>query len=340
MSYEQRYKDALDRAKKLKETCRGTAVIGWCEYIFPELKESEDEKIRKDLIKWCEEFPDLIWRGHDKNKVLAWLKKQGEQKPADKVEPIVVRDFNSVFSREQVEEIAKRYDEVIAMAKECITHIPDEAVNKYMLNMFPELKESEDEAIRESLINYLKERKSCESYGQYVLRYDHWITWLEKQGEQKPADKVEPKFKAGDWVVLTAGELSTTLQIANVDINKKRYWFNEGSYLPIVDEEGLHLWTIKDAKDGDVLCLGDVIAIFKKYIGQEECICYCSFCDNCYCSSCDNGGFEIPIENGEDNVYGCTGTAPATKEQRDLLFQKMKESGYEWDANKKELKKL
>lgn len=31
---------------------------------------------------------------------------------------------------------------------------------------------------------------------------------------------------------------------------------------------------------------------------------------------------------------------PATKEQRDLLFQKMKEGGYEWDAEKKELKKI
>ena len=34
------------------------------------------------------------------------------------------------------------------------------------------------------------------------------------------------------------------------------------------------------------------------------------------------------------NNYG----TPATKEQRDLLFQKMKEAGYEWDAEKKELK--
>ena len=31
---------------------------------------------------------------------------------------------------------------------------------------------------------------------------------------------------------------------------------------------------------------------------------------------------------------------PATKEQRDLLFSKMKEAGYEWDAEKKELKKI
>ena len=31
---------------------------------------------------------------------------------------------------------------------------------------------------------------------------------------------------------------------------------------------------------------------------------------------------------------------PATKEQRDLLFRKMKEAGYEWDADKKELRKI
>ena len=31
---------------------------------------------------------------------------------------------------------------------------------------------------------------------------------------------------------------------------------------------------------------------------------------------------------------------PATKEQRDTLFAKMKEAGYEWDTTKKELKKV
>ena len=39
------YDEALERAKKLQETCDSTAVVGWCEYIFPELAESE--RIRK-----------------------------------------------------------------------------------------------------------------------------------------------------------------------------------------------------------------------------------------------------------------------------------------------------
>ena len=31
---------------------------------------------------------------------------------------------------------------------------------------------------------------------------------------------------------------------------------------------------------------------------------------------------------------------PATKEQRDTLFAEMKEVGYEWDAEKKQLRKI
>ena len=38
------------------------------------------------------------------------------------------------------------------------------------------------------------------------------------------------------------------------------------------------------------------------------------------------------IEENKNIIY------PATKEQRDLLFQKMKEAGYKWDFMKKELK--
>ena len=76
------------------------------------------------------------------------------------------------------EEKAKRYEEVLAMAKECITYIPDEAVNKYMLNMFPELKESDGERIRKQIISFLKEFE----YDHYrSLDFSSWIAWLKKQ---------------------------------------------------------------------------------------------------------------------------------------------------------------
>lgn len=39
-------------------------------------------------------------------------------------------------------------------------------------------------------------------------------------------------------------------------------------------------------------------------------------------------------------MFDIDSTKPATKEQRDLLFQKMKKADYEWDAEKKELRKI
>ena len=67
--------------------------------IFPELKESEDEKIRKDLIQWIVEFPDTIWRGHYKKDILAWLKKQGDQKPAWSEEDEKMENMMSMICR-------------------------------------------------------------------------------------------------------------------------------------------------------------------------------------------------------------------------------------------------
>ena len=92
-NYKEKYKQALDpRAKKLQKTCDSQAVIGWCEYLFPELKESEDEKIRKKLICFVENwknfrpnspFDDYAVYTSDSgecDKILAWLEKQGFNK--------------------------------------------------------------------------------------------------------------------------------------------------------------------------------------------------------------------------------------------------------------------
>ena len=83
-----------------------------------------------------------------------------------------------------IEQKAKRFDEALAMAKECITCIPDDAVNKYMLNMFPELQKSEDERMKEAIIAtvHLYFGEPLEDEAKQM------IAWLEKQGEQNPAE--------------------------------------------------------------------------------------------------------------------------------------------------------
>lgn len=100
---------------------------------------------------------------------------------------------------------------------------------------------------------------------------------------------------------------------------------------PIQDVDRLaSAFTIQDAKDGDVIFYDEGwICIFKCIHG----IWYSS-----YCFITDDGEFHTGYERHavDSTIHG--NAHPATKEQRDLLFQKIKEAGYEWDADKKELK--
>ena len=90
MDYEKKFKDAFERAKKVIEYYKGhhrcdEASIEDLESIFPELKESEDEKIRKELLESLkyqqrESRTDKEWlNGIKLSEVVAWLEKQSEQ---------------------------------------------------------------------------------------------------------------------------------------------------------------------------------------------------------------------------------------------------------------------
>ena len=75
MNYEQKYKEALERARLLYE--QGT-ITESLSSVFPELAESEDERIRKEII--------AIFKGQisftseeDDKKYIAWLEKQSEK---------------------------------------------------------------------------------------------------------------------------------------------------------------------------------------------------------------------------------------------------------------------
>ena len=74
------YDKALERARAINngkdvDVESGTTI---CEYIFPELKESEDEKIRKEIISILR---NAYWTSNRNrfNELVAWLEKQGEQ---------------------------------------------------------------------------------------------------------------------------------------------------------------------------------------------------------------------------------------------------------------------
>lgn len=96
-NYEEKYKQALERARKLATDLpngRNDRLyhVDDLEYIFSELAESEDDRIRKDIISFVEQAIDAGYGIIDKerkNKWIAWLEKQGEQKPIEWDESII-----------------------------------------------------------------------------------------------------------------------------------------------------------------------------------------------------------------------------------------------------------
>jgi hypothetical protein len=112
--------------------------------------------------------------------------------------------------------------------------------------------------------------------------------------------------------------------------DKKNYQVSNGdkyNYFPISKQNEMHLWTIQDAKVGDVLTTDMVHFIFKSN-NDLNCKMYCHY-------SVTSNNFNISDTAIVDSKY----VHPTTKEQRDLLLQKLKEAGYEWDVEKKKLRK-
>ena len=86
MDYENLYKNALERAINAKQNTESAVTIGILEEVFPELKESKDEKERKALVEMVRDRTgDELWVDYNvhKEEVLVWLEKQGEQKPIE-----------------------------------------------------------------------------------------------------------------------------------------------------------------------------------------------------------------------------------------------------------------
>lgn len=223
------------------------------------------------------------------------------------------------------------YKEKLEEAKRLYESANDE--QKHIIeNLFPELKESEGERIRKALINYLitDEDNGVSKVGQIPI--DNVIAWLEKQVEQKSTNKVESKFHKGDWI--TNGDYTWKI----VEVKPLYYILQSQDGNIIVDDtifhtdEHFHSFTTEDAKDGDVLYSLDSKQpfIFKHRKTNEQANVYCGI--NIY------GKFFVG--NTKDCIITTDKYIPATKEQRDTLFTKMKESGYEFDFETKELKKI
>lgn len=263
----------------------------------------------------------------------------------------------------------QRYKDILERARtfvkrwDSIGADDSELVIKEVKEIFPELKESEDEQHRKWILDYLYDglRKSD---GQFKGQFKTAIAWLEKQGqtftkkgvydakhefekqgeqdtpqvyETKDGEiitysetdgyKIEPKFKVGDWIIQENIGVYKVIEVCEswyevVDNKDKDYSIG-------FDKEYMcHLWSITDAKDGDVLEFADhgrlvtgILSFVNKTTGKVDVSCLL-----------EGDKFKIGVFYNLDTVK----PHPATKEQRALLFQKMRDAGYRWDDKKKE----
>ena len=165
------------------------------------------------------------------------------------------------------------------------------------------------------------------------------VSFVEKQGEQKPADKIGPKFHEGDWVVsVVNGNIYHVINVEDLlyimEHEDERCTFHWKG-----NDDVLRAWNItKDAKDVDVLCYENEISLYKHDIKtcNNEGMTFGGFVYHC----CYDGKRFIM-----DSLYSITeqdkiDIHPATKEQRDTLMKAMADAGWEFDFEKKEMKKI
>ena len=240
------------------------------------------------------------------------------------------------------EEKARAYDEALdRIGKElqkCGYTGCDTA--RQIFRFFPEDMEIRKDIIKnlERYIKCVKDGYDAPSAKDFVVKeIEKQIAWLEKQGEQKSADKIEPKLKVeeGKWYVCTQtfvlrGKIviikGQTYQAEQDNVIK-----GEDGCLFVVGHDGkasdyFRPWTIQDAKDGDVLVHNGCSFIF---VGIKDDIVQ-ALEENLI-----DGTNPVCFGELEDGDY-----YPATKEQRDALMKAMTDAGYTFDFEKKELKKI
>ena len=166
----------------------------------------------------------------------------------------------------------KKYKEALNWMKDVYPTL-EGATKEDAEHYFPELKESEDERIRKWIIDDIKYNMNNETLNnsEYKKKAEKAIAWLEKQGEQKPANKVEPKFKVGDKVYALRNRFECTIE--SVD---ETTYYGDTTNFDIKDQDSWELvehnlaWSEEDEETLGWLCTFLKEYGHKFYGGNEE----------------------------------------------------------------------
>ena len=209
---------------------------------FPELKEPEDERLRKGIIRNLQYLMDMSegFVKEDLQEKIVWLENQAEQS-TDKIE------LNPAWS-EKDEEMLKWLCRIIH------TQRLDRAIT-------------------------LKEESEL---GEWI---DKWLNHnLQTKQSEQSIDKIEPKFKPGDFIMNNditehgKPEIFKVIKVCSSWYDVENVYDGRQTMITFSQEYTCHLWTINDAKQCDVNKMSDYEKIknatmaFLNGCSYDECI--------------------------------------------------------------------
>ena len=174
MDYEKKYKEALEQAKFYHGNCPSEPERKKLEKIFPGLKESDDEKIRKEIIHY------ILYKanGVSEEQEHAWISYLEKRKE------YVSDNFDDVWTTEDCTEIIEAGEKLSPRFKELLKKVCHAWYDKGI-----ELVKRKEQNSNIKLL-----QKSWYTEGYYDREFNNEPKWIIKTGEGGPRYEKNPKY--------------------------------------------------------------------------------------------------------------------------------------------------
>ena len=199
-----RYDEAIIRGSQLWEI--DSITRGDYEYIFPELAESDDERIRQFFIHEVEGTSEEImsYRGMNKESVLAWLEKQGEKEKFIKKELGCIKGYHEEALR-RLHEIEKQGEHKPAWSEE----------DEVMIKVF------------DSIIRYIIETVDKDTFERFGTNREQLFSWLKSlkdRVQSQPKHEVDEQIETIAMHLDNCGNTAMAEILRSCNLHPQKQW--------------------------------------------------------------------------------------------------------------------
>ena len=330
------YDEALERAKIEYQTHKSFGFREMLTRIFPELKKSEDERIKKEMVLFLRKGTSYHCPNSAKRQEWAnWLEKQGNtdsiiEKAKTEKQRVIITETDG---RADIDWDTCSLEDVKKLLECGLQYINTELEKQDKQIIANSTKTCNDE---QKTVEWHREDEqnlnTCLSYipDEYLRR---WLMDIVHVKYDKPADKVEPKFKVGDEIK-TAKEESLII----TKITEEGYW-SEDLFICGFDEECL--WDkvepkFKIEKGKWYVCIKELLDNYTNKAFREGDI-YLSTQDGSLIPSNSNVPFEVvcpdtyfrdwTIQDAKDGDVLVSPATPEGSKESPFIFKEIDKNG-------------